>query len=71
MGLAYGRPRARLDHRQSEDSLLATSPLGDAIETFIRRGHAERFVEGVRGDDPELASTLRVEERELQAGGLT
>jgi hypothetical protein len=27
-------------------------------------------VEG-RGDDPELASNLRIEERELEAGGLS
>jgi hypothetical protein len=40
-------------------------PLRDAIETFIRREDAERFIEEVRGDDPELASSLRVEEREL------
>jgi hypothetical protein len=45
-------------------------PLGDAVETFIRREDAERFVEEVRGDDPELASYLRIEERELEAGGL-
>jgi hypothetical protein len=45
-------------------------PLGDAIETFIRREDAERFIEEVRGDDPELAGHLRIEERELQAGGL-
>jgi hypothetical protein len=44
-------------------------PLGDAIETFVRREDAERFVEEVRGDDPELASYLRIEERELEAGG--
>jgi hypothetical protein len=31
---------------------------------------AERFIEKVRGDDPELASHLRIEERELKAGGL-
>ncbi len=29
---------------------------------------AERFIEDVRGDDPELASYLRIEERELEAG---
>ena len=29
----------------------------------------ERFTEEVRGDDPELASYLRIEERELEAGG--
>jgi hypothetical protein len=32
-------------------------PLGDAVETFIRREDAELFVEEVRGDDPELAAT--------------
>jgi hypothetical protein len=45
-------------------------PLGDAVETFIRREDAERFIEEVRGDDPGLASYLRIEERELGAGGL-
>jgi hypothetical protein len=41
----------------------STSSLGDAIETFIRREDAERFVEEVRGDEPELASYLRVRRR--------
>ena len=45
-------------------------PLGDAVETFIRHEDAERFVEEVRGDEPELAKHLRIEERELEAGGL-
>jgi hypothetical protein len=36
----------------------------------VRREHAERFIEEVRGDDPELAGYLRIEERELEAGGL-
>jgi hypothetical protein len=44
-------------------------PLGAAIETFIRREDAERFVEEVRGDEPELASYLRIEERELMERG--
>ena len=43
--------------------------LGDSIETFIRREDAERLVKEVRGDDPELASYLRIDERELEAGG--
>jgi hypothetical protein len=47
-----------------------TSPLGDAVETFIRREDAERFTEEVRRDEPDLASNLRIEERELEAGGL-
>ena len=46
-----------------------TSRWVDAVETFIRREDAERIVEEVRGDDPELASNLRIEERELEAGG--
>ena len=49
--------------------LLSTHPLGDAVETFVRREDAERFIEEVWGDDPELASYLRIEERELEAGG--
>jgi hypothetical protein len=32
---------------------------------WIRREDAERFIEKVRGDEPDLASSLRVEEREL------
>ncbi len=55
---------AILDIRSSLDH-----PLGDAVETFIRREDAERFIEEVRGDDPELAGYLRIEERELEAGG--
>jgi hypothetical protein len=34
-------------------SLCEPSPL---VETFVRREDAERFVEEVRGDDPELAT---------------
>ena len=30
----------------------------------------ERLIEEVREDDPELASYLRIEERELKAGGM-
>jgi len=42
-----------------DDALSPDFPLGDAIETFIRREDAERFIEEVRGDDPELAAKLR------------
>jgi len=31
---------------------------------------AERFIEEVRGDDPEVAAKVRIEERELEAGAL-
>ena len=37
---------------------------------FIRREDAERFVEEVLGDEPKLASYLRIEERELRRAGL-
>ena len=53
-----------------DDALSPDFPLGDALGVFIRLEDAERFVEEVRGDDPELASYLRIEERELEAGGL-
>jgi hypothetical protein len=36
----------------------------------VRREDAERFIEDVRSDGPELVKTLRIEERELEAGGL-
>jgi len=29
------------------------------VETFVRREEAERFIEEVRGDDPDIASYLR------------
>jgi hypothetical protein len=50
--------RSSLDH-----------PLGDAVETFIRREDADQFIARVRRDDPQLASHLRVVEREREAGG--
>ncbi len=53
-----------------DDLLSATFPLGQALEVFIRRDDAERFIEEVRGDDSEIAAKLRIEERELEAGGL-
>jgi hypothetical protein len=39
---------------------------------LAKNGGASRarcFIEDVRGDDPELAKPLRIEERELEAGG--
>jgi hypothetical protein len=53
-----------------DDRTSASSLLGDALEVFVRREDAARFVEEVRRDDPELAACLRIEERELEAGGL-
>jgi len=34
---------------------------------IVRREDAERFIAEVRGDDPDLASYLRIEEREVEA----
>ena len=54
-----------------DDALSPDFPLGVEFGVFIRREDAERFVEEVRGDDPALASYLRVEEREPEAAGGT
>lgn len=53
-----------------DDALSPTFPLGDALEVCVRREDAERFIEKVRGDEPEVAESLRVEERDLETGGL-
>ena len=53
-----------------DETLSLDFPLGVALEVFIRREVAERFIETVRGDDPEVAAKLRIEERKLEAGGL-
>jgi hypothetical protein len=50
--------RSNLDHPLGEGRRRAAPPRG-----------AERFLEQVRGDGAELATHLRVEERELEAGG--
>jgi hypothetical protein len=39
-----------------DDRTSQSSPFGDAIETFIRREDAERFIEEVRRDDRSLRS---------------
>ncbi len=39
-----------------------------AVELFVRREDAERFLGDVRDDDAELAETLRLEPVELGAG---
>jgi hypothetical protein len=61
--------RAVIVHAVVDDSASSTSALGDAVETFIRREDAERFIEEVRGDESEVASQLWIEARELEAGG--
>ena len=52
-----------------DTTLSPTFPLGDALEVYVRREYAERFIEEVRSDEPELAKELRIEERELETGG--
>ena len=52
-----------------DDALSPAFPLGVELEIFIRRQDAERFIEDIRSDDPKLVETLRIEERELEAGG--
>jgi hypothetical protein len=51
-----------------DETISPTSLLGDAIDVFLRREDAQRFIEEVDGDDPELARLLRIEERELEVG---
>ena len=53
-----------------DDALSPDFPLGVELEVLIQREDAELFVQEIRGDDPKLASYLRIEERELEAGGL-
>jgi len=55
--------------RATERILSPDFPLGVELEVFVRRVDAERFVEEVRGDEPELAATLRVEESERRYRG--
>src|SRR5262245_17273929 len=60
------RNRALSSGSGSRDDVAALSsefPLDDSLEVLLRREDGERFIEEVRGDEPEL----RVEERELQA----
>ncbi len=52
-----------------DDAVSPTFPLGDALEVNVRREDAERFIEEITGDEPELAESLRIEERELETGG--
>jgi hypothetical protein len=50
------------------EALSPDFPFGDSLEVLVRREDAEQFIVEVRGDDPEIASSLRIEERELDAG---
>jgi hypothetical protein len=42
-----------------DDALSPGFSLGDSLEVLVRREDAERFIEEVRGDDPEMAAKLR------------
>jgi hypothetical protein len=55
-------------HAIVDDALSPDFPLGVELALFTRHEDAERFIEEVRGDDPDVASKLRIEERELGAG---
>ena len=46
--------RSVIGYAVVDDSLSPDFPLGDAVETIIRRDDAERFIEEVCGDDREL-----------------
>lgn len=46
----------------------ANHPFGR--DTFSRREDAERFIEELRRLEPGFANSLRIEERELEVGGL-
>ncbi len=43
-----------------DDALSPDFPLGVELEVFIRREDAERFIQEVRGDDPEPAENALV-----------
>ena len=50
-----------------DDSLPACS-IWAVMEVCVRREDAERFIEEVRGDDPGVATLLRIEERGARGG---
>ena len=68
-GHLVARPRARHVSAVNvyavvDDALSPNFPLGVELEV-VGREDAERFIEEVRGDEPEIAAKLRIEEREL------
>jgi hypothetical protein len=58
------RSESQVDH-----FVLAEHVRVEELEVFIRREDAERFIDEVPGDDPQIAAKLRIEERELEAEG--
>jgi hypothetical protein len=69
-GVSYLRHAAGMLVYAVVDDSLSRHLLGDSIDGFVRRENVVRFIAEVRGDDPGLASHLRIEERELEAGRL-
>jgi hypothetical protein len=59
LGTELRSRRARLRGRELADR--------QAVGLFVRREHAERFLDDVRKDDPKLAELLRLEPVELDA----
>ena len=58
--------RRRIDRDATRDFAACRCSGPDTCRVFVRREDAERFIEGVRGDDPEVAEKLRSDERELE-----
>ena len=52
--------------QEAHNAITVTQP---CVQDSAGSNVAERFIEDVRGDDPDLASYLRIGERELDAGG--
>ena len=53
-----------------DDALSPTFPLGDALEVYLRREDAERFIEEVRGDEPEVRRPCVSRRESSRAGEL-
>ena len=67
----------RLVTPRSQRLLLYSVDLGSTSqafpfsrETFTVRSDAEHFIEEVRGEDPQLGATLRIDEHELDVASL-
>jgi hypothetical protein len=69
IGRSADSPRGRFLVSRGRPPVLPdpTRPTG-SLDAH-RREDAERFIEEMRGDEADLASYLRIEEREFEAGG--
>jgi hypothetical protein len=59
-----------LDYTILDSTPSPDHPLGPAVEVFIRSEGADRFIEDVHEDEPELPARLRIELTELESGNL-